>query len=57
MRRTLYCVKTRPLDTGEREEAGPGDVCRIAPGHDPSGVGGEPAIILDFEGSVGFAVS
>ena len=38
------------MDDGTEEEYGPGDVQRIAPGHDAWVVGDEPYVGLDFEG-------
>jgi hypothetical protein len=38
------------MDDGTEEEYGPGDVNRIAPGHDAWVIGDEPFVGLDFTG-------
>lgn len=46
-----YCISGRlhvRMDDGAEGEAGPGDVVRIAPGHDAWVVGDEPFVFVDF---------
>jgi class 3 adenylate cyclase len=40
---------------GELAEAGPGDVTDVAPGHDSWVIGGEPAVLIDVQGVLGWA--
>jgi ethanolamine utilization protein EutQ (cupin superfamily) len=41
------------LDDGSEDEAGPGDVLVIPPGHDAWVVGDEPCVAIDFDESTG----
>ena len=43
------------MDDGQELEYGPGDICVIPPGHDAWVEGGEPAVILDWQGYVDYA--
>ncbi|HMK34091.1 MAG TPA: cupin domain-containing protein [Desulfomonilaceae bacterium] len=43
------------MDDGTEEEFGPGDVSRVAPGHDAWVVGDEPAIMIDITGMGNYA--
>ena len=40
---------------GTETDLKPGDVYRIAPGHDGSTVGNEPAVVVEFQGAATFA--
>jgi len=42
-------------DDGSDGEAKAGDVYRIAPGHDASVVGDEPAVFVEFQGAANYA--
>ncbi len=42
-------------DDGTEGEANPGDVYRIAPGHDGWVVGDEPAVLVEFQGAGNYA--
>ena len=43
------------MDDGEETEFGPGDFCVIPPGHDAWTVGGEPCVVLDWQGFADYA--
>lgn len=43
------------MDDGTTADAGPGDLVNIAPGHDAWVMGGEPCVVLDFEGASNYA--
>lgn len=43
------------MNDGTEGEAGPGDMFRIAPGHDAWTVGDEPCVVLDILGASGYA--
>ena len=42
-------------DDGEEMEYGPGDLAVIPPGHDAWVVGGEPCVIIDWQGFADYA--
>ena len=42
-------------DDGSSAELKPGDVYRIAPGHDGWTVGNEPVVVVEFQGAAGYA--
>ena len=42
-------------EDGSEGEVKPGDVYRIAPGHDAWVVGGEPAVFVEFQGAASYA--
>ena len=42
-------------EDGTEGEAKPGDVYRIAPGHDAWVVGDEPALFVEFQGAANYA--
>lgn len=42
-------------DDGSESEVTPGDVYRIAPGHDAWVVGSEPAVVVEFQGAADHA--
>jgi len=42
-------------DDGTEGEVKPGDVYRIAPGHDAWTVGDEPAVFVEFQGAASYA--
>lgn len=44
------------MDDGAEAEAGPGDAVVISPGHDAWIVGDETCVMLDWSGSVNYAV-
>ncbi|MEV5825068.1 cupin domain-containing protein [Spirillospora sp. NPDC052242] len=51
-----YVVKGRihvVMRDGTEEEAGPGDVFVVTPGHDAWVVGDEPCVMFDFAGGIG----
>ena len=51
-----YVVKGRlhvRMQDGTEEEAGPGDVFVVSPGHDAWTVGDEPCVVFDFAGGIG----
>jgi hypothetical protein len=43
------------MDDGTEDDAGPGDMIDVAPGHDAWVVGNEPAVFLDVEGGNTYA--
>jgi quercetin dioxygenase-like cupin family protein len=43
------------MDDGEETEFGPGDFGVIPPGHDAWIVGGEPCVVIDWQGSADYA--
>jgi quercetin dioxygenase-like cupin family protein len=42
-------------EDGSENEVKPGDVYRIAPGHEGWVVGDEPAVMVEFQGAAGYA--
>ena len=42
---------------GTEEDLTPGEVYRIAPGHDAWNTGGEPVVVVEFQGAANFAKS
>jgi mannose-6-phosphate isomerase-like protein (cupin superfamily) len=42
-------------DDGSEQDVTPGDVYRIAPGHDAWNIGQEPAVVVEFQGAATFA--
>jgi quercetin dioxygenase-like cupin family protein len=53
-----YCVSGRMhvvMDDGEEMEMGPGDFTIIPPGHDAWTVGGEPCVVIDWQGFADYA--
>ncbi len=43
------------MDDGTEFETGPGDVIRLAPGHDAWVVGNEPVVVIDWAGMAHYA--
>ena len=53
-----YVVSGRlhaPHEDGREADANPGDVDRIAPGHDGWVFGDEPAVLVEFQGAANYA--
>jgi len=53
-----YCVSGSlhvKHDDGSEGEVKPGDVYRVAPGHDAWTVGNEPAVFVEFQGAANYA--
>jgi uncharacterized cupin superfamily protein len=42
-------------DDGTEGEVNPGDVYRVAPGHDAWTVGDKPAVFVEFQGAASYA--
>ena len=52
-----YCVSgalTITHEDGSQQDITPGMVYRIAPGHDGFNKGGEPVVVVEFQGAAGF---
>lgn len=53
-----YCVSGHlavVMDSGEKQEFGPGDVMIVPPGHDAWTVGDEPCVMIDWQGAADYA--
>jgi len=53
-----YCVSGSlhvQHDDGTEAEVKPGEVYRVAPGHDAWTVGNEPAVFVEFQGAANYA--